>query len=118
MNSAPLRVFVFTTLALASACSYYPRSAPPPTSITAAYEEVARRSDASADQARLERGRSTFVSKCGECHDHPDLSAIALAEWPEILARMAGKAELEGASARELESFVLAAAEASGAPAR
>jgi mono/diheme cytochrome c family protein len=110
------RIWVLALFTLAASGCFYPKSAPPPASVTAAYVDAAKRRDAAADEALLERGRSIFAESCGECHDHPDLSAIALKEWPSILEAMSDKADLDAAKAAELKTFVLAAAEAMNAP--
>jgi hypothetical protein len=98
-----------------SAC--FPKGAPPPGALVPKQVELAKAKDATTTEEQLENGRKLFVGKCGECHDHPDLTAVRLGKWPAIMKDMLEKAELEkdAAASADVVSFVLTGAEAAGA---
>lgn len=93
------------TLAPLLVVGCFPKSAPPPSSVS---DEVAARS--ASDRSELETGRAVFVAKCGECHAHPDIASVGSEEWPSILDRMSEKSKLSPTDAKALRAFVLAAA--------
>ncbi|MBX7099880.1 MAG: hypothetical protein K1X89_19345 [Myxococcaceae bacterium] len=94
----------------------YPKSAPPPKALAPTQLQLAQVRSADISTEALERGRVSFVGKCGECHDHPDLSAVRMSKWPAILEEMDEKADLVEPAKGELNAFVLSAAEAAKAP--
>ena len=118
---------------LCAAC--LPKSAPPPQSVSPRQVELARAKDPGVTDEQLERGRALFVHHCGDCHDHPDLSAQRLSKWPGILKDMIERSELDAArpggggdggtpvasasnaasASADLTTFVMTAAEAAGA---
>ena len=101
---------------LLAAC--FPKGAPPPGALSPKQVELAKVKDANVTDEQLEHGRTLFVSKCGECHDHPDLTLIKLSKWPGIMTDMVEKADLDkdAAGKADVTVFVLTAAEAAGAP--
>lgn len=112
MNRSAL---LFIVLLSFSAC--FPKGAPPPAALQPRQLELAKVKDANTTEEQLENGRKLFVGKCGECHDHPDLTAVRLSKWPAIMKDMLEKAELEkdAAASADVTSFVVTAAEAAGA---
>ena len=89
---------------LLSAC--FPKSAVPPGPLSP--EQIAReqslRPAVSADE--LEQGRKLFITECGRCHDHPDIQAIPLDRWPDIVGRMVGRTKLYAGARPMLMQFV------------
>lgn len=83
----------------------FPKSAPPPATVA---DSVASTSQVPRED--LEKGRAIFSAKCGECHDHPDIGFVSREEWPAIVDRMAGKADLGPADTKLLKDFILASA--------
>ncbi len=114
MNTPSMRLASIVVLLL-TGC--FPKGAPPPAALQPKQIELAKAKDANTTEEQLEHGRTVFVGKCGECHDHPDLTAVRLSKWPAILKDMLEKAELEkdAAASADVTSFVLTAAEAAGA---
>ncbi|MBL8952657.1 MAG: hypothetical protein JNK82_17895 [Myxococcaceae bacterium] len=109
-KTAPLFLFL-----LGAACM--PKAAPPPLALVPNQVELAKKKDANVTEEQLENGRKVFVGKCGECHDHPDLTSVRLSKWPAILKDMVEKGDFEKdtVAVAELNTFVLTAAEAAGA---
>lgn len=110
-RTAPLVIVMLSF----SAC--FPKGAPPPAALQPKQVELAKARDANTTEEQLESGRKLFVEKCGECHDHPDLTAVRLSKWPGILKEMLEKADLEkdAAASANVTAFTLTAAEAAGA---
>jgi len=109
-RTAPLVMLLFI-----AGC--FPKGAPPPAALQPKQLELAKAKSPDTTEEQLENGRKLFGGKCGECHDHPDLTAVRLSKWPAILKDMLEKAELEkdAAATADVTSFVLTAAEAAGA---
>ena len=103
-------------LALMTVTACYPKAAPPPTEVSAAQVTLAQAADPAVTPELLERGRQTFVAKCGDCHKHPDLTVIKQSKWPHIMEEMTEEAELKGDAAAEVTTFVRTAAAAANAP--
>lgn len=127
MNRLPLFLMLLCVACL-------PKGAPPPQSLSPRQVELARAKDPGVTDEQLEHGRALFVQHCGDCHDHPDLSAQRLSKWPGILKDMIGRSELDAApsagggdggtaeasasnaasASADLTTFVMTAAEAAG----
>jgi len=67
--------------------------------------------------ARLDRistqelsiGREVFVSRCLECHTLPSVAKYSRNEWPRLVARMAGRANLTVSDQEAVTSYLRAA---------
>jgi hypothetical protein len=108
------RLLLLAPLLLA-AC--FPKAAPPPPGLFPKQLELAQAKAADVTPESLEHGRLAFVDSCGQCHDHPDLSAYKLSKWPKTVDDMIGRAEIKDDEVkRDVRRFVLTAAEAANAP--
>jgi len=103
-------------LALLALAACFPKSAPPPTAVAPKQLELAQAKSPDVTAEQLEHGRTLFVEHCGDCHDHPDLSAQKLSRWPDILTVMLEKADLDKdqQASADVRTFVITAAEAAG----
>lgn len=99
-------IAVMAGLSLA-AC--FPKSAPPPATITEADVTAAKAKWPDATDAQLASGRDIFIAKCNQCHDYPAMDAMTEAQWPSTAHRMAGKAKLDGSQERDVTRFILTA---------
>jgi hypothetical protein len=106
MQSFQIRVALAVALLAGAAC--YPKSAPPPATVTEGGVAWASAKWPAVTEASLAAGRDTFVAECNACHDHPDLSAIPDDRWPAIVERMGKKADLDAATSEQVLQFVLA----------
>jgi hypothetical protein len=93
-------------LFLGGAC--YPKAAPPPGAPSPNAVTWASTRWPGVTAESLSRGRELFVGKCHECHDYPDLAAIADDRWPSIVKRMGGKAHLAPEESDAVLHFILA----------
>jgi hypothetical protein len=100
-------VALFAIGILGSGC--YPKAGPAPAALSA--DSVARASTRwpGVTASSLSAGRDHFVAKCNGCHDYPDLAAIPDGRWPDIVERMAKKAQLGAEERDAVLHFVLAA---------
>ena len=80
---------------------------PPP--VTAAMVASAKPAWPEASSEALERGRSTLVTRCRECHPSPGVEEKSAADWPGILGTMAQRAKLNPSEHQELLHYLLAA---------
>ena len=60
----------------------------------------------------LSMGREIFVSRCLECHTLPSVAKYSRNEWPQLVARMAGRANLTTADQRAVTGYLRAASAA------
>lgn len=65
--------------------------APPP--VTSKVATVGARQH--VDLATLREGRVLFVSRCIECHTLPAVSSHNFQEWPRLVDKMSGRANLK-----------------------
>ena len=49
-----------------------------------------------------------FVAKCNGCHGYPAIESISDDRWPDIMKRMAAKADLTETQERDVLHFILA----------
>jgi cytochrome c553 len=93
---------IFLTLALAGCVSV-----PTPTALDVAR---ARESGRATSLESLEAGRSTYLARCGSCHQHYPPTHVSVAEWPKWVDDMRERAKLaEAERARVLEYLVVMA---------
>jgi hypothetical protein len=80
--------------------------APPPT-ITPALIASARLDHVSAQELTI--GRSLFVSRCLECHTLPPVAKYPRNEWPHLVSRMSGRANLTASDQEAITVYLRAA---------
>ena len=79
----------------------------PPPMVTPSLVARARFDRLSAPE--LTMGRDVFVSRCLECHTLPSAAKYSRDEWPHLVARMAGRANLTMADQRAVTGYLRAA---------
>ncbi len=57
----------------------------------------------------LSMGREVFVSRCLECHTLPSVAKYSRNQWPHLVARMAGRANLTTFDQRAVTGYLRAA---------
>lgn len=87
----------------------YPKAGPAPATISQGSVTWAAQKWPGTNEQTLAAGRETFLAKCNGCHDYPDLTAIPDEDWPDIVERMGGKADLSAEQTKGVLQFVLAA---------
>jgi len=85
----------------------FPKSAPPPSALSADQLEAARSRWPDATAEALEEGRQLFLASCDGCHDYPDLAHYSEQDWPEIMQRMGDKSDLSADQTAQVLQFVL-----------
>lgn len=98
------RVLAGLLTLLATGC--YPKTAAIPGPVT---EAALAAAGGHPSAKAVAHGRELFAAQCGECHGHPDVTALTEAEWRRVVPRMAGKADLSEADGQDVLDFVLAA---------
>ena len=61
------------------------------------------------DLATLRDGRTLFVSRCIECHTLPMVSRYSAGEWPNLVDKMSGRADLKPGERDALVAYLRAA---------
>lgn len=84
---------------------------PPP--VTPNMAKASKRSGVTL--AKLEQGRSLYVSRCIECHVLPAVSQYPAEKWPRIVDWMGERASLKPAEREAVTAYVLAAHAANSA---
>jgi len=79
----------------------------PPPAITPALIANARPDHASAND--LATGRKLFVSRCLECHTLPSVTKHSPDEWPTLVSRMSGRANLSASDQCAIIAYLRAA---------
>ena len=79
----------------------------PPPAITPALIANARPDHASAND--LATGRNLFVSRCLECHTLPSVTKHSSDEWPTLVSRMSGRANLSPSDQSAIIAYLRAA---------
>jgi hypothetical protein len=79
----------------------------PPPAITPALIANARPDHASAKD--LATGRNLFVSRCLECHTLPSVTKHSSDEWPHLVNRMSGRANLSVGEQAAIVAYLRAA---------
>jgi len=62
-----------------------------------------------ADPQTLSRGRAIFVSRCLECHTLPAVTKHSPGEWPHLVSRMSGRANLSAGEQAAIVAYLRAA---------
>jgi hypothetical protein len=78
-----------------------------PPAITPALIANARPDHASAKE--LATGRNLFVSRCLECHTLPSVTKHSPNEWPHLVSRMSGRANLSASDQSAIIAYLRAA---------
>ena len=107
--------FALTLLALLPIGCALNEFAPPPP-ISPALVANARRDR--ADSQTLSHGRSLFVSRCLECHTLPSVTKHSPDDWPHLVTRMSGRANLSASERDAITAYLRAASVTMAAPRR
>jgi cytochrome c5 len=99
---------VLPLLAAAAIAGCYPKAGAAPGSVSPAAVEWAAAKWPGETEASLTAGKDLFMAKCNNCHAYPDLVAIDEEDWPSIVKRMTGKADLPEDKADPILHYVLA----------
>lgn len=81
----------------------------PPPEVTPGLVVRARARWPEASEASLSQGRTTFLSHCGRCHDHPDPARHDEKEWTYYVREMSPRAQLDADEQRDMLRFLIAA---------
>jgi len=79
----------------------------PPPEVSPALIANARPNHASAKD--LATGRNLFVSRCLECHTLPSVTKHSPDEWPTLVSRMSGRANLSASDQSAIIAYLRAA---------
>ena len=79
----------------------------PPPAVSPSLIASARLDRLSAQE--LSMGREVFVSRCLECHTLPSVGKYSRKEWPQLVARMAARANLSASDQRTVTGYLRAA---------
>ena len=69
-----------------------------------------------ADVNMLATGRKLFVSRCLECHTLPSVAGHSRNEWPHLVNRMSGRANLSASEQAAIVAYLRAASLTRAAP--
>jgi len=98
--------FAITLLAsLPIGCALNEFAPPPP--VSSALVANARRDH--ADSQTLSHGRSLFISRCLECHTLPSVTKHSPDQWPHLVSRMSGRANLSAGEHAAIVAYLRAA---------
>jgi cytochrome c5 len=61
--------------------------------------------------AELQSGRKLLLRKCAGCHKTPMPNDHTPAEWPKMIAEMAGRAKLDAMQTRLIEKYLVVMSE-------
>jgi cytochrome c1 len=79
----------------------------PPPEVSPALIANARPDHVDAEQ--LQNGRRLFVSRCLECHTLPPVAKYSRNEWPHLVNRMSGRANLSAGEQAAIVAYLRAA---------
>jgi len=79
----------------------------PPPEVSPALISNARPDHVDAEQ--LQNGRRLFLSHCLECHTLPPVSKYSRNEWPHLVSRMSGRANLSPGEQAAIVAYLRAA---------
>lgn len=96
-----------TTLVCALSGCLYPKAGSAPSPLDTMAVEAARTRWPDADAESLESGRQLFLGSCDGCHAYPALAHYEADEWPRIMKRMGGKADLSPEQTEQVLRFIL-----------
>jgi cytochrome c5 len=94
------------SLAAAVACGF-PKTGAAPPPLSPAQTASALTSPGVTEQS-LTAGHDAFIAKCNGCHGYPDLGSISVEKWPDVMMRMAHKADLTESQGNDVLHFILA----------
>jgi cytochrome c5 len=80
-----------------------------PPAVTPAMVSRSKQSWPEASQDALDKGRSTFMSKCKQCHALPKPTAKTAEEWPAQVEKMGKLAKLNQEQKDQVLHYLLAA---------
>ena len=95
-------VSALITLFIVSCANFVPPPAVSPALIANA------RSD-HVDAGQLQNGRRLFVSRCLECHTLPPATRYTRNQWPHLVSRMSGRANLSTGEQTAIVAYLRAA---------
>jgi hypothetical protein len=61
------------------------------------------------DAGQLQNGRRLFVSRCLECHTLPRVTKYTREQWPHLVSRMSGRANLSAGEQAAIVAYLRAA---------
>ena len=61
------------------------------------------------DAGQLQNGRRLFVSHCLECHTLPPVTRYTREQWPHLVSRMSGRANLSAGEQAAIVAYLRAA---------
>jgi cytochrome c1 len=61
------------------------------------------------DAGQLQNGRRLFVSRCLECHTLPPVTRYTREQWPHLVSRMSGRANLSAGEQAAIVAYLRAA---------
>jgi cytochrome c1 len=61
------------------------------------------------DAEQLQNGRRLFVSRCLECHTLPQVTKYNREQWPHLVSRMSGRANLSASEQNAIVAYLRAA---------
>jgi len=61
------------------------------------------------DAEQLQNGRRLFLSRCLECHTLPPVAKYSRNEWPHLVSRMSGRANLSAGEQAAIVAYLRAA---------
>ena len=61
------------------------------------------------DAGQLQNGRRLFTSRCLECHTLPPVAKYSRNEWPHLVSRMSGRANLSAGEQAAIVAYLRAA---------
>ena len=79
----------------------------PPPEVSPALISNARPDHVDAEQ--LQNGRRLFLSHCLECHTLPPVAKYSRNEWPHLVSRMSGRANLSPVEQAAIVAYLRAA---------
>ena len=86
----------------------------PPPAVSPALISNARSDHVDAEQ--LQNGRRLFVSRCLECHTLPRVTKYTREQWPHLVSRMSGRANLSASDQEAITFYLRAASSAKTTP--
>jgi cytochrome c1 len=92
-------VSALITLFIVSCANFAPPPAVSPALISNA------RSD-HVDAGQLQNGRRLFVSRCLECHTLPPVTRYTREQWPHLVSRMSGRANLSAGEQAAIVAYL------------
>ena len=103
----PPYLFLLASAAM-TACGF-PKTAAAPGPLTPAQVAMAVAKSPAVSEQSISTGRDLFIAKCNGCHGYPDLGSITEEKWPDVMKKMARKADFNGSQGDDVLHFVLAA---------